>query len=264
MKIQTTKKRLVYSTLCAIGLFLFIGTPFRVSAQVKPVKNIILVHGALADGSGWKAVYQRLKAAHYHVTIVQHPNTSIEEDVAAVTRAINKQDGPVILVGHSWGGTIITIAGNSAKVAGLVYVAAFQPDAGESTGEQFMSAPADKDNCLSPPDADGLIYGNREKYRAGFAADLPAEQVDFMFASQIPLAAKSLGVKIETAAWRTKPSWGIVPTADKSINPVIERAAYKRSKAKITEIAGASHCVYISHPAEVAKVIEDAANNSRQ
>ena len=231
-------------------------------AQAGPAKNIVLVHGALVDGSGWAEVDKLLTAKGYHVTIVQNPATSLEDDVAAVNRALARQPGPTILVGHSWGGTVITEAGNSPQVVGLVYVAAFQPDAGESSFKQFSSAPAAPENCLLPPDANGFIYGDKAKYRAGFAADVPVSQVAIMYDSQIPVTVKALSANVTTAAWRTKPSWGIVPTADKSINPIIERAAYKRSNATVTEIKGASHVVYISHPAEVAKVIEAAATHA--
>ncbi len=248
--------------LAVAVLFLCSAAPsFTVSAQSK-IKHIVLVHGALVDGSTWKGVYRILAGKGYQITVVQNPLTSLEDDVAAVNRALDKLSGPVILVGHSWAGSVITEAGVSPKVAGLVYVAAFQPDEGETTVKQFSSAPASKVNCLLPPDANGLIYGDKAKFRAGFAADVPAEQVSFMYASQIPLAAKALGTPLTHAAWKTKPSWGIVPTADQSINPVIERAAYKRSNTKVTEVPGASHCVFISHPAIVAKVIEDAAQHS--
>jgi pimeloyl-ACP methyl ester carboxylesterase len=263
MKNQSFKKQLRYCLLIAALMFssMLIFTN-KTLAQARIVKNIVLVHGALVDASTWEGVYKILTAKGYHVTLVQNPLTSLEDDVAAVNKVLAKQNGPVILVGHSWAGAVITEAGVSPKVAGLVYVAAFQPDAGESAFKQFTSAPAAPQNCLLPPDSAGFIYGDKAKFRAGFAADVPAGKVAFMYASQIPVAVKALAAPLTNAAWKTKPSWGIVPTADKSINPVIERAAYKRSGAKVTEIQGASHCVYISHAAEVAKVIEDAAQNS--
>jgi pimeloyl-ACP methyl ester carboxylesterase len=261
MKSQLFKKQFYTLLLVFTVLVSFVINSPTALAQSR-VKNIVLVHGALVDASTWKSVYQILTAKGYHVSVVQNPLTSLDDDVTAVNKVLDKISGPAILVGHSWAGAVITEAGVSPKVAGLVYVAAFQPDAGESAFKQFSSAPASKVNCLLPPDSAGFIYGDKVKFRAGFAADVPANQVAFMYASQIPVAVKALATPLTQAAWKTKPSWGIVPTADQSINPVIERAAYKRSGAKIIEITGASHCVYISHAAEVAAVIEDAANKS--
>jgi pimeloyl-ACP methyl ester carboxylesterase len=229
-------------------------------AQTTPAKNIVLVHGAYADGSGWEAVYNILSKKGYHVTIVQNPLTSLGDDVAATTRILDKQDGPTVLVGHSWGGTVITEAGNSPKVVSLVYVAAFQPDAGESTLTLVSSAPPAPENGILQPDAAGFSYYDKDKFHAGFCADLPKEKADFMFASQGPLAGKAFVDVITTAAWKTKPSWAIVPTADKSINPEIERRMYKRSNATVTELNG-SHVIFISKPKEVAAVIEAAAKN---
>jgi pimeloyl-ACP methyl ester carboxylesterase len=260
---KKSSARTQFNAVLSIAM-LFVSIIYMPSVQAQSrIKNIVLVHGALVDGSTWKGVYQILTGKGYHVTIVQNPLTSLDDDVAAVNRALSKIDGPAILVGHSWAGAVITEAGVSPKVKGLVYVAAFQPDAGESAFKQFSSAPASPVNCLLPPDSAGFIYADKAKFRAGFAADVPSAQVAFMYASQIPVAVKALAAPLTHAAWKTKPSWGIVPTADQSINPVIERAAYKRSGAKVTEIKGASHCVFISHPAEVAKVIEDAANHSK-
>jgi len=257
------KKQFNYFLTVVIVAISFLLNPFSTaSAQSVRVKNIVLVHGALVDASTWRGVYNILTAKGYHVTLVQNPLTSLDADVDAVNKVLAKEDGPVILVGHSWAGAVITQAGVDDKVAGLVYIAAFAPDAGESAFKQFSSAPASPENCLMKPDADGNIYGDKAKFRAGFAADVPADLVGFMYASQIPVNVKALGANLTAAAWKTKPSWAIVPTADKSINPVIERAAYARAHSKVTEIAGASHCVYISHAAEVAKVIEDAANHS--
>lgn len=263
MKNQFFKRSLQVILPVLLLLSISITSFSTACAQSSGIKNIVLVHGAFGDGSTWKGVYKRLTAKGYHVTIVQNPLTSLEDDVNAVNRILSKIDGPVILVGHSWAGAVISEAGISPKVAGLVYVAAFQPEEGESAFKQFTSAPASPVKYLLPPDSAGLIYPDKAKFREGFAADVPADEVSFMFASQIPIAVKALAAPLNHAAWKTKPSWGIVPTADKSINPLIERTAYKRSGAKVTEIKGASHCVFISHPAEVAKVIEDAANHSK-
>jgi pimeloyl-ACP methyl ester carboxylesterase len=223
-----------------------------------PVKNIVLVHGAFADGSGWEAVYHILAKKGYNVTIVQNPLTSLEDDVAAVNRILEKQDGPTVLVGHSWGGTVITDAGNSPKVVSLVYVAAFAPDEGESTLTLVTSAPPAPENGILQPDAAGFSYYDKAKFHAGFCADISKEKADFMFASQGPLAGKGFAAVITKAAWKTKPSWAIVATEDKSINPEIERRMYKRANATVTELNG-SHVIFISKPKEVAAVIEAAA-----
>src|SRR5258708_3205248 len=245
----------------ALLLFAGLGNPDNASAQGNTVKNIVIVHGAFADGSGWQGVFKILTAKGYNVTIVQNPLTGLEDDVAAVNRALDKQAGPVILVGHSWGGAVITETGASSKVVGLVYVAALQPDAGQSP-IQSMSAPPLPENGILPPDSAGFVYFDKAKFHAGFAADLPADQAAFMYASQIPIAAKAFGTPLTHAAWRTKPSWGIVPTLDKAIDPAFERSIYKRSGTKVTEVPGASHVVFISHPKEVAAVIEAAARGS--
>ena len=227
---------------------------------MKETKNIVLVHGAFADGSGWEAIYRLLAAKGYNVVIVQNPCTSMEDDVAATTRALEKLDGPALLVGHSYGGAVITQAGLSDKVAGLVYIAAFQPDEGESALDLVMSAPDLSGGAVLPPDANGFIYYAKDKYHSGFCADLPANQAAFMAVSQIPVAAKAFGAKMTRVAWKSKPTWAIVAGADKSINPIIERRIYQRGNSKTTEIPGASHLVFMSHPKEVAAVIEEAAS----
>jgi pimeloyl-ACP methyl ester carboxylesterase len=225
------------------------------------VKNVVLVHGAFADGSGWEGVYNILSKKGYNVIVVQNPLSSLEDDVAAVNRALDKIDGPVVLVGHSYGGAVITEAGNSPKVVSLVYVAGFQPDAGESALKWAMTEPPAPENGILNPDAAGLLYYDKAKFHAGFCADLSKEKSDFMYASQIPLSGKGFGTPITQAAWKTKPSWGIVPNGDKSINPTIERAMYKRSGTKVIELVG-SHVIFISKPKEVAAVIEEAAKNA--
>jgi len=263
MKTQSLKNRLK-SGLAASAIILstIIGSTVKVEAQT-PVKNVVLVHGAFADGSGYQGVYNILVKKGYNVTVVQNPLTSLQDDVDAANRAIDKQDGPVILVGHSWGGTVITEAGNNPKVAALVYIAAFAPDNGESTLKLAQSLPAAPENGILPPDDKGFIYFSKEKFHAGFAADLSKEQADFMFASQGPVAVKGFVAPITQAAWKTKPSYGIVATEDKAINPDIERNMYKRAGSKVTEIK-ASHVVFISHPDAVAKVIIEAATKASE
>ena len=222
------------------------------------VKNVVLVHGAFADGSGWKAIYDILTKKGYNVTIVQNPLSSLEDDVAATNLKLDEQDGPVVLVGHSWGGAVITQAGVHSKVASLVYVAAFQPDKGESAFTWFSSMPPLPENGVLPPDERGYVYYSKEKYHAGFAADLPRPLTEFMYASQGAFAAKCFITPLTEIAWREKPAFGIVATEDKSIRPEIERKMYERSNTKFTEIKG-SHAVYMSQPEAVAKVIMEAA-----
>jgi pimeloyl-ACP methyl ester carboxylesterase len=225
------------------------------------VKNVVLVHGAFADGSGWKGLYEILAKKGYHVTIVQNPLSSLEDDVAATNLVLDQQDGPTILVGHSWGGAVITQAGVHIKVVGLVYIAAFQPDLGESAFTWFSSMPPVAENGVLPPDEKGFVYYSREKYHEGFCADLSKRESEFMYASQGAFAAKSFTTPLTQAAWKTKPSFGIVATEDKSIRPEIEEKMYLRSNTKISKVKG-SHAVYISQPDAVAKTIIEAAEST--
>ncbi len=229
-----------------------------VAKSPRAAKNIVIVHGAFADGSGFAKVYGILTKRGYKVTVVQNPLTSLQDDVDATLRVLDKQDGNVILVGHSWGGTVITEAGVHPKVAALVYIAAFQPDEGETTGQWAGSLPAAPENGILPPDEKGFVYFDQAKFHAGFAGDLPKELADFMCASQGPIAAGCFTAPVKAAAWKKKPSYGIVATEDKAINPDIERNMYKRSGARITEIKG-SHVVFISQAGAVADVIMKAA-----
>ncbi len=224
------------------------------------IKNIVIVHGAFADGSGFEKVYGILAKKGFNVSIVQNPLTSLKDDVDATLRILDKQDGPTILVGHSWGGSVITEAGMHPKVVALVYIAAFQPDKGETTGQWASSLPAAPENGILPPDEKGFVYFDRSKFHVGFAADLNKEKAAFMYASQGPIAASCFTDVIKEAAWKTKPSYGIVATEDKAINPDIERNMYKRSGTKITEVKG-SHVVFISQAAAVANVILKAAEH---
>lgn len=251
---------IVPHTLCATALAmgLALATP-ATAAAVEPIHNVVLVHGAFADGSGWRPVYDRLIAKGYHVSIVQEPETSLEEDVAAARRVIDLQDGPVVLVGHSWGGQVITDAGQDPKVKALVYLAALMPDVGESTATletkpQFP--PPNNDVKLTP---DGFFYMDPSKYHANFAADSSADLAAFMAESQVFLSKKAFETPAKYAPWKTKPTWAVVPTADKTINPDLERWMYKRAKTKVTEVPGSSHTVFLSHPDVVVSIIEQAA-----
>jgi pimeloyl-ACP methyl ester carboxylesterase len=222
------------------------------------IKNIVIVHGAFADGSGWQSVFEILTKQGYNVTVVQNPLTSLEDDVAATNRILDKQDGPVVLVGHSWGGTVITQAGVHPKVASLVYVAAFAPDVNESTLDLVQKAPAAPENGILPADEKGFVYYDKQKFHAGFAADVSEDKAAFMYASQQPIVGNSFNTRLTQVAWKTKPSYAIVARDDKSINPETERFMYKRAGAKVTELHG-SHVIFISKAHEVANVIEAAA-----
>jgi len=228
-----------------------------------PVKNVVIVHGAFADGSGFKEIFNILVSKGYNVTIVQNPLTSLKDDVDATIRALDKQDGSTVLVGHSWGGTVITEAGVHPKVVALVYIAAFQPDRGESTAQWAGSLPAAPENGILPPDGKGVIYFDKAKFHAGFAADLPKPDADFLYASQGPIFGRCFTAAVTKAAWKVKPSYGVVPTEDRAINPDILRNMYNRSGTTVTELTG-SHLIFISKPVPVANVIVTAAeSNSR-
>jgi len=241
-----------------IMLFFIAWLPVRSIAQSKKIRNIVIVHGAFADGSGWQEVFKILTRRGYHVTIVQNPLTSFEDDVAATVRALYRQDGPVILVGHSYGGSVITQAGISSKVARLVYVAAFVPDVGETTLSLGRSVAPAPENGILPPDENGFVYYDESKFHVGFVSEQTSQQARFMYASQVPVSAKALITPLTSAAWKTKPSYGIVATEDKIIDPGVERTMYKRAGAKTTEIKG-GHTLYMSNAKAVANVIAKAA-----
>ncbi|WP_218565091.1 MULTISPECIES: alpha/beta hydrolase [unclassified Pseudomonas] len=247
-------KKLAVSLSCIVAALCASGAVYA-----KPVNNIVLVHGAYADGSGWKAVSDILTKDGYQVSIVQEPETSLEDDAAATRRIIALQDGPVILVGHSYGGIVISDAGNDQKVQGLVYVAALMPDAGESIPSLVKSKPLATNNVI--PIGNGFQILNPKSFAQDFAADLPPEQAAFMAKSQVPIAAKALNTSITQAAWHSKPSWYAVATEDHKINPDLERYMAARAGSKTVEIKG-SHAVYVSQPQAVAKLIEEAANGS--
>jgi pimeloyl-ACP methyl ester carboxylesterase len=227
------------------------------------IRNIVLVHGAWADGSGWKGVYDILVQDGYKISIVQEPETSFKEDAAATKHVIAQQDGPCVVVAHSYGGAVITEAANDSKVVALVYIAAHMPDAGESEaedGKRFWSD-LSKSNAIRTI-ADGFTYLDLAQFHEYFAADLPAEQAAFMARSQVLNAAENFRAVITTAAWRSRPSWMLIPTKDRTINPDLERWYAARAKSHTVEVSGASHVVYISRPKEVAGVIEDAASHA--
>ena len=250
---------MVYYRNFAVEL-LYIGSAKRSSK----VRNIVLVHGAWADGSGWKGVYDILVKDGYKVSIVQEPETSFKEDVAATKRMIAQQDGPCVVVAHSYGGAVITEAANDPKVMALVYVAAHMPDAGESEAEDGKRFPSDLSKSTAiKKTTDGFTYLDPAQFHEYFAADLPAEQAAFMARSQVLNYADNFNAVITTAAWRSKPSWMLVPTKDRTINPDLERWYAARAKSHVTEVSGASHSVYVSRPKEVAAVIEEAASHAR-
>ena len=246
-------------SLCVVLLLL---TCRVVSAQNEEhrIRNIVLVHGAWADGSGWKGVYDILVKDGYSVSMVQEPETSFKDDVAATKRVLAQQDGLSILVGHSYGGAVVTEAGTDPSVAGLVYIAAHMPDAGENEADDGKRFPSDlsKSGAIKKT-ADGFTYLDPAQFHEYFAADLSAEQAAFMARSQVLNFADNFKAVITTAAWRSKPSWMLVAGADRTINPELERWYAARAKSHKVEVAGASHVVYISHPKEVADIIESAA-----
>src|SRR5262245_31485049 len=222
------------------------------------VRNIVLVHGAFADGSGWAGVYHALRKDGYTVAIVQNPTMSLAGDVAATKRVIAAQDGPVVLVGHSYGGAVITEAGNDPKVAALVYIAAFAPDTGESVAKLIENPPPGAPVPPILPPQDGFLFLDRSKFHASFAADVPAETAAFMADSQVPWGIEALSGTITNAAWRTKPSWYLVSTEDRMIPPDAQRLMSRRAGSKVVEVSG-SHSVYVSKPDAVAAIIETAA-----
>ncbi|MGN9907625.1 alpha/beta fold hydrolase [Phytohabitans sp. LJ34] len=230
------------------------------STTGQEIKNVVLVHGAFADGSGWRGVYDKLTAQGYRVTIVQNPLTSLEDDVAATTRVLDQQDGPTILVGHSWGGTVITEAGVHRNVAGLVYVSALAPDAGETTAQQYEGFGATPDFVIDVG-ADGYGFLNPDKFKAGFAADVSDTEAAFLRDSQVPINMAVFATPVKNAAWRDKPSWAVIATDDKSFDQAMLQHMAKRINAKITNVP-ASHAVYVTQSGVVSDVIVTAAQNA--
>jgi len=251
-------------SLCIVLLLVTGGALSAQNDNNHRVRNVVLVHGAWADGSGWKGVYDILAKDGYNVSIVQEPETSFQEDVAATKRVLSLQDGPCILVAHSYGGAVITEAGTDPSVAGLVYIAAHMPDAGEDEADDGKRFPSDLSKSTAiKKTADGFTYLDPAQFHEYFAADLTAEQAAFMARSQVPNKAENFRAVITTPAWRTKPSWMLVAGGDRTISPELERWYATRANSHKVEVASASHSVYLSRPKEVAALIEEAASHAR-
>jgi pimeloyl-ACP methyl ester carboxylesterase len=228
------------------------------SASTAASVSVVLVHGGFVDGSGWQGVYNSLRQQGYRVGIVQNPTISLDDDVAVTKRVIAAHPGPVVLVGHSYGGVVITQAGNDPKVAGLVYIAAFAPDKGESVASLIANpAPGAPVPPILPPQ-DGFLLLDREKFAASFAADVPADLADFMANSQVPWGVQALEGRVSEASWKSKPSWYLVATDDRMIPPPAQQFMSKRAGSTVVESKG-SHSVYVSQPGAVAALIETAA-----
>lgn len=235
----------------------FFTSAIALAAQAAEVRNIVIVHGALADGSGWRRATEILEDRGYNVTIVQQPITSLADDVAATKRVLDLQTGPTLLVGHSYGGMVISEAGNRPDVAGLVYVAAFQPDKGESLIGLASSKPAGGMNIRETKDGE-YLYIDPAAFPNDFAADLPREDAAFLARSQVFAAKKAFTAQASDPAWKVKKSWSVVAIRDRSINPELERNMAKRAGSQVIEIE-ASHAVFASQPEKVADVIDEAA-----
>ena len=226
------------------------------------IRNIVLVHGGFVDGSGWQPVYKILTGEGFNVRVVQNPTLSLADDVAFTKRAIASADGPVILVGHSYGGAVVTEAGNDAKVKGLVYITAFAPDRGESVSSLIANpAPGAPVPPILPPQ-DGFLFLDRSKFAASFAADVEPTLAAFMADSQVPWGVEALAGAISNPAWRSKPSWYLVASDDKMIPPPAQRSMAKRAESKVVETTG-SHSVYVSKPRDVAALIARAAREAQ-
>ncbi|WP_232375760.1 alpha/beta hydrolase [Mesorhizobium comanense] len=248
------------STTAAIiaSAALALGVAASGTAHAQPVKSVVLVHGGFVDGSGWEGVYHQLKKDGYDVTIVQNPTTSLADDVAVTRRAIAAAPGNVILVGHSYGGVVVSEAGTDAKVAGVVYIAAFAADAGESVSTLIANPPPGASVPPILPPVDGFLMLDKAKFAASFAADVKPALASFMADSQVPWGVAALEGKVTAPAWKVKPSWYMVAKDDHMIPPPAQRQMASRAKATTVEVPG-SHAVYVSNPKAVAKLIEEAA-----
>ncbi|WDZ79762.1 alpha/beta hydrolase (plasmid) [Ensifer adhaerens] len=242
-------------TILAATLLGLLAAPLG-HAMAEPIKNVVIVHGALADGSGWRKVFDLLSAKGFHVTVVQPPMTALKDDVAATKRVLDLQDGRSVLVGHSYGGMIVTEAGNAENVAGLVYVAAFQPDAGETLLDLAARTPAATKSIAATED--GYLYLDPKAFEEDFAADIPADEARFMAHSQVFPAKAAFETRITTPAWKNKKSWALIATDDRAIHPDLMREMAKRAGSEPVEVK-ASHAVFMSQPAAVAALIEKAA-----
>jgi pimeloyl-ACP methyl ester carboxylesterase len=258
---KAAKRRMVLGFLLTIGTMVGSGEVFMSEARASARANVVLVHGGFVDGSGWQGVYEALKKEGYTVTVVQNPTFSLADDVAVTRRTLATQTGPVILVGHSYGGVVITEAGNDPKVVGLVYVAAFAPDKGESVSSLIKDPPPGAPVPPILPPQDGYLFLEKTKFRASFAADLSPDAAAFMADSQVPWGVEALSGTITEPAWKTRPSWYLVATDDKMIPPDAQRAMSKRAGSTVVEVNG-SHAVYVSQPKAVAALIEKAARGA--
>ena len=226
-----------------------------------PVRNVVLVHGGFVDGSGWQGVYDALKADGYNVAIVQNPTISLAGDVAATHEVLDSLNGPAVLVGHSYGGVVITEAGNHPSVAALAYIAAFAPDKGESVNALIADPPPGAPVPPILPPVNGFLFLDRDKFAAAFAADLPPAQAAFMADSQVPWGVEALGGIVSEPAWRSKPSWYLVATDDRMIDPRLQRTMSSRIGATVAEAPG-SHSIYVSQPRATADLIKQAAQDA--
>jgi pimeloyl-ACP methyl ester carboxylesterase len=266
MKPATQKMKKIYGVVTLavtlMGAILLRERTVGAAATASPtgIKNVVLVHGAFADGSGWEAVAKILENDGYTVSVAQPPETSYADDQKYTKAAIDAMGGPVVLVGHSYGGSIISEAGNDPNVAALVYIAAFALDEGDSCASIEQALP--QASKAFKADSNGNWWIEQDHFAADFAADVPPDVSHFMAVSQVPISTDSFTHKVMSPAWRTKPTWYMVATADRSINPDQERMMAKRANAKTIEV-DASHVAYMSHPMETAKLIEEAATSAR-
>src|SRR5271154_1581145 len=252
-------KKLYGATLLSVGFLtatLLVGTAHKVSAAPTGIKNVVLVHGAFADGSGWEAVARILEKDGYKVSVAQEPETSYADDQKYTKAAIDAMGGPVVLVGHSYGGAVITEAGNNPNVKALVYIAAFALDEGESCADIEQAVPQASKAFTS--DSNGLWWIDQAHFVADFAADIPRDEAEFMAISQVPISTDAFTHKVKNPAWKHKPTFYMVATEDRAINPEQERMMAKRAKAKTVEVKS-SHVAFMSFPKETAKLIQEAA-----
>jgi pimeloyl-ACP methyl ester carboxylesterase len=245
-------------TLAAALALALTTAPALHATAAEPVKNIVIVSGSFVDGSGWRVIHDILTQKGYKVTVAAQPHTSLDDDIAATREILDQQVGPVVLVGHSSGGAVISAAGERDKVKALVYVSALLPDVGESLAQVIGSMPSPSSSVK--PTQDGHLFVDPAQFHADVGADLPENRTNYMAISQVPATVATFNTQIWAAAWHHKPSYAILSTDDRALSPALQRWMYQRAGAKVTEVKG-SHLTYISQPDQVAKVIEDAANS---